>query len=188
MSYDEAPPGARQIHPPARTARNRRSSGGQSLVEMALVAPIVIVLLFGVVEMGRLFFAWVTVQHSARTGARFAVTGLGQQEGTRLKQIVETVRDAASGLPPGDVKVVVRSWRGPRRKFKVNDPGGPCDLIEVEAQYAYRPVMPVVASLMPDQIILRGADRKRNEPWARCEDAGSGVGAVRKESSAAKMK
>lgn len=54
-------------------SKKRRS--GQTLVEFALTLPILLVLLFGIIEFGRIFQAWVTLQNSARAAARYATTG-----------------------------------------------------------------------------------------------------------------
>ncbi|MBI5031268.1 MAG: pilus assembly protein [Chloroflexi bacterium] len=43
---------------------------GQSLVELGLTLPLLLIILFGVVDLGRLFYAYVTVTNSAREGAR----------------------------------------------------------------------------------------------------------------------
>lgn len=48
---------------------------GQSLAEFALTLPILLILIFGVIEFGRLFQAWVTIQNAARSAARYASTG-----------------------------------------------------------------------------------------------------------------
>ncbi|NJM05590.1 pilus assembly protein [Candidatus Gracilibacteria bacterium] len=45
---------------------------GQSLVEMAFVAPILLILLFGIIDMGYLMFAFATVSQAARDGAETA--------------------------------------------------------------------------------------------------------------------
>jgi hypothetical protein len=50
----------------------RRRSTGQSLVEMAFVAPILLVILFGIIDMGWLIFAYATVSQGARAGAEVA--------------------------------------------------------------------------------------------------------------------
>jgi hypothetical protein len=50
----------------------RRKSIGQSLVEMAFVAPILLVILFGIIDMGWLIFSYATVSQGARAGAEAA--------------------------------------------------------------------------------------------------------------------
>lgn len=61
----------RTDHPPGP----RRARPGQTLVEFALTLPILLLLIFGIIEFGRMFQAWVTIQNAARTAARYAVTG-----------------------------------------------------------------------------------------------------------------
>lgn len=59
---------------PAR--RDRRLKGrGQTLAEFALSLPILLILMFGIIEFGRIFQAWVTIQNAARNAARYASTG-----------------------------------------------------------------------------------------------------------------
>lgn len=48
---------------------------GQTLAEFAISLPLLLILLFGIIEFGRMFQSWVTIQNSARTAARYAVTG-----------------------------------------------------------------------------------------------------------------
>jgi hypothetical protein len=47
----------------------------QGIVEFALSLPILLLLLFGIFEFGRLVQAWMSIQNSARFGIRYAVTG-----------------------------------------------------------------------------------------------------------------
>src|SRR5690606_40972281 len=59
--------------PPAQDrSRGRR---GQTMAEFALTRPILLLLMFGVIEFARIFHAWVTLQNAARAAARYAVTG-----------------------------------------------------------------------------------------------------------------
>ncbi len=50
----------------------RRGEDGASAVEFALVLPILIILLAGIIQFGFLFFQWLEVTHAAREGARWA--------------------------------------------------------------------------------------------------------------------
>jgi Flp pilus assembly protein TadG len=62
------------IHRAARGSRRQRGPGsqGQSLVEFALVFPIIILVILAFVEVGRAVFAWNTIANAARQGARVA--------------------------------------------------------------------------------------------------------------------
>jgi len=52
---------------------NRRQ--GQGMVEFMIALPILLFVIFGIIEFARLAFAWMAVQNSARFGIRYAVTG-----------------------------------------------------------------------------------------------------------------
>lgn len=52
-----------------------RRRQGQALVEFALILPLLIVLIFGIIEMARLMQTWITLQNSARAAARWASIG-----------------------------------------------------------------------------------------------------------------
>lgn len=57
--------------------RDKRDKG-QSMVEMALVLPLLLLLMFGIIEGGRLFSSYVELQNHARDGARFASIKSGE--------------------------------------------------------------------------------------------------------------
>lgn len=62
------------------TRKEERHRQGQTLAEFALTLPILLLLLFGIVEFGRIFQAWVTIQNSARVAVRYASTGQWNQD------------------------------------------------------------------------------------------------------------
>lgn len=55
-------------------ARSRRRERGQSLVEFALILPILMALLLLTIDVGRLFYAYVGVENASREGAAYAIT------------------------------------------------------------------------------------------------------------------
>jgi hypothetical protein len=55
---------------PLRRASGQRS---QALIEFALVSPVLLLLLFGVIDLGRAIFYYDTLNHAAREGARVAI-------------------------------------------------------------------------------------------------------------------
>ena len=50
----------------------RHSESGQSLVEMALITPVLLLLLCGIIEFGILFGNQLSIQNDSREGARYA--------------------------------------------------------------------------------------------------------------------
>jgi len=55
------------------TERRRRSQQSQALIEFALISPLLLLLIFGVIDIGRAIFYYDTLNHAAREGARVAV-------------------------------------------------------------------------------------------------------------------
>jgi len=60
-----------------RVRRAWRSSRGQNLVEFALVAPILVLLLYGIVDFGLALDHRIALQHGLREGARYAAVHQG---------------------------------------------------------------------------------------------------------------
>ncbi|MFD4703908.1 TadE/TadG family type IV pilus assembly protein [Gottfriedia sp. NPDC058432] len=52
-----------------------KSEKGQSLVEFALVLPLLVMLLLGIVDFGRIFHVYLTLDHAGREAARTASIG-----------------------------------------------------------------------------------------------------------------
>ena len=48
---------------------------GQGLVEFALILPVVLTAFFVIIELARVYHAWVAVENGARFGVRYAITG-----------------------------------------------------------------------------------------------------------------
>ncbi|MCR4405955.1 MAG: pilus assembly protein [Anaerolineae bacterium] len=66
--------------------RTQPKNRGQSVVELALVLPIMLVIVVGLVEIGSILFTQMTVTNAAREGARFGVTGATDNDITLVAQ------------------------------------------------------------------------------------------------------
>jgi hypothetical protein len=84
----------RLARPPAEsrtTGKHRRKERGQSLIEFAVTAPMLLVLLLGLVEMGHAFNSYMTVVAAARDAARLgAQIGDGDIESDATDQATLT--------------------------------------------------------------------------------------------------
>jgi Flp pilus assembly protein TadG len=77
--------------------RLRRSEGGLAAVEFALIAPILLMLIFGIILYSLYFSAYMSIRVAAAEGARAAVMGLSTAERTtlataRVNQVVAAYR------------------------------------------------------------------------------------------------
>jgi Flp pilus assembly protein TadG len=86
------------------TIRNKTSKAypGQSLLELALVLPFLLFVLFGVLDLGRVFFSSITLVSAAREGARYLSVypeDISNDSGAFAGTIQTAIREAAdSGL------------------------------------------------------------------------------------------
>jgi hypothetical protein len=63
----------RSVRSPKLRAHRHRGQSSQALIEFALVSPVLLLLLFGIIDIGRAVFYYDTVSHAALEGARVAV-------------------------------------------------------------------------------------------------------------------
>ena len=84
--------------------RRRRSLQGQSLVELALILPVVILIVAAAVDLGRVYFSWVNLTSAARVGAAYAASNpsvsFGPGSGYALAVLADR-NDAGCPLSPG---------------------------------------------------------------------------------------
>ena len=64
---ERAPPNSGTLH----TKLRRGGAPGQELVELAILIPLLMLVAFGVLDLGRLFHSSITIANAAREGARF---------------------------------------------------------------------------------------------------------------------
>ncbi|MEW6524831.1 MAG: TadE/TadG family type IV pilus assembly protein [Bacillota bacterium] len=88
----------------------RRSRSGQATVEMALVLPVLLLVLFGIVESGRLVHAHLLLQHATREGVRLGITGATDLE------IEQRVRYAAATLDQSRLSIFITPPQGQRHR------------------------------------------------------------------------
>ena len=69
----------------------------QALIEFALISPVLLLLLFGIVDIGRAVFYYDTLGHAAREGARSAVTASNRLPTNA--DVLTTVTAQLAGIP-----------------------------------------------------------------------------------------
>src|SRR5690242_2615425 len=88
-----------------RNHTSLRRESGQSAVEFALVAPVLIAVLLGIVQAGIAFHDYITVTDAARAAARKAVTA--RVSGLSITDVQQAAKDAAGDLDPNKINVTV---------------------------------------------------------------------------------
>jgi Flp pilus assembly protein TadG len=94
----------------SRRRTNIRNERGQTMVEFALVVPILCVVLFGILQFGALYNDYVTLTDATRVGARKAATA--RHEANPEAAAEAAARNSAQGLDPSelDITVTATAW------------------------------------------------------------------------------
>jgi Flp pilus assembly protein TadG len=113
-----------------------RDERGVALVEFALLLPVLVVLLFGMLDFGKAFNYWIDGTHLANEGARWAVvnrnpstSGQTLQEYIRSQATTAEYRNGGSTSVPDALKVCITFPNGTRN---VGDP------VKVTVRTTYR--------------------------------------------------
>ena len=117
-----------------RTARSAPRDRGAAAVEFALLLPMLLLLVFGIIDFGRALNAQITLTQAAREGAR--VDAVDDSTGIPNTSATVTTRTqaAATGLSGVAVTVTLCSANA-----------GPTDNASVKASYKFTFVTPVAA-------------------------------------------
>ena len=57
-----------------------KNKKGQAMVETIFVLPLLFLLIFGIIEFGRIYFTYMILSNAAREGARYSVVGMGDDD------------------------------------------------------------------------------------------------------------
>ena len=112
---------------------NRR---GAVAVEFAIVAPILVSIVFGMIELGRAFEMQNLLEVAAREGARFASMdrdGMLEPDESATAKLIDDVKNflASNGIPRDDIAVEVKDYENPEQDFDIDDPANDLKLFEV---------------------------------------------------------
>jgi Flp pilus assembly protein TadG len=86
-------------------SRTRKSRHGQATVEFAMVVPLFFLLIFGMIDIGRLFFVQVTLQNAMRQAGRYAVTGNKVSGQSRVDSITQVAQQASVGTGLSNIQI-----------------------------------------------------------------------------------
>ncbi|MEM8864927.1 MAG: TadE family protein [Planctomycetota bacterium] len=118
---------------------------GAVAVEFAFVAPVLLALVLGVVEVNRMYDTQNLLATAAREGARFASMdrdGLVPDGMTANEKMVEDVKTMleSNGYERDDISVEIRHADNPEQEFDIDDPANELELFTVDVSIDYSSV------------------------------------------------
>lgn len=119
----------------------KRERRGQAMVELAIVLPILLLVLMGIIDFGRIYQGYLVVTTAAREGARQAAVGASDSA------ITATVLAAATSLPEAAVKVQVLPAAASRY---------PGTAITVEVSYRLPVLTPILQGMLHSPYTVMG--------------------------------
>jgi len=149
-----------------RTTPRRKTCRGCAAVEMAMVAPVLLLVLLGTVETCRMCDVTSRLTTAAREGARLAAmdrSDIVAEGQTTNDKIISDVQGfiASSGLPVDQATVVIAEMDDPDTEFDLDDPANELGLFQVRVTVPYSAVNPLAPSPW-DQYLLVGRVVFRN--------------------------
>lgn len=127
---------------------NLKDQKGQALVEFAIVLPILLLLVMGILQFGMMLNSYLTIENAAREGARTGIIGSSDSE------IQNLIISTSPNLDPAKLKVTITP-SGAARK--------PGDTLTVKVTYNYELIVPIISNLFNDVVVLNGQTSMRVE-------------------------
>jgi len=119
--------------------RKPKADSGQSIVEFALCALILFMLVFAIIDFSYLFYAKLTLQNAVRQGGRYAITGQAISGKSRYLSILTTVQNFSMGMATSSNTTVCGQILG------CQCGGGPGETVTVKVTYPYKFITPLIA-------------------------------------------
>ena len=125
-----------------------KNKKGQSLVEFAIILPILLLLLLGIAEFGIMLNSYLTIQNVAREGARLGIVGGSDAEITAL------ITSTSPNLTASDMTVTITPSEISRKSG---------DTLQVKVVYNYHMTVPIISALVGNVIVLTAQTSMRIE-------------------------
>ncbi len=88
--------------------RLARRESGQAYVEFALILPLLLLIVMGIIQFGNAFRTYITLTDAVRVGARQAAVARSiQPESDRVPLIEQKIKSAAASLDPSKLVITV---------------------------------------------------------------------------------
>ncbi len=130
-----------------------RGEHGSTLVEFALVAPVLLLLLIGIFDVARIVNAYVTVSHASREGAHYASLHPTSSESDVFQNAIAPRIAPLNASTPTPLDVEVNWYDVSAATFKpfpvpASSPGPKGVPVQVRVQYQYSTVTFFIGSLL----------------------------------------
>ena len=136
---------------------------GATLVEAAIMTPILLLLTFSIVDFAGLFYVYLAIENGASQATRYAVTGQIITGQTREDSIKAAMRDATPTLTIQD-NMFSFSHMKPGTTVWAAGTGGEGDIGRLTITYPWNLMTPVIRPFFTNgQLVIRVESAMKNE-------------------------
>lgn len=125
-----------------------KNEKGQALVEFAIILPILLLIVLGILQFGMLINSYLTISNSAREGARLGIVG-----GTNT-DIQNVILKTSPNLDSKSLLISITPSNGSRNSG---------DTLTVKITYNYNLTVPIISSLFNNNVTLNAQTSMRIE-------------------------
>lgn len=140
-----------------------RSSRGATLVEAAIITPLLLLLTFSIVDFGTLLYVYLTLENGVSQATRYAVTGNVEAGLSREESIRIAMRQATPTLTLEDTAFTFTHLVAGSSTWAAGT-GGPNDIGRVTVNYTWPLMTPLIRPFFTDgQVNVRVESAMKNE-------------------------
>lgn len=121
---------------------------GQALVEFAIILPLLLMLVMGILQFGMMLNVYLAIENASREGARAGIVGSSDAE------IQQLIISTSPSLDPENLTVTITP-------DETNRSSG--DTITVKVTYNYKLIVPIISRLFNNEVILNEQTSMRIE-------------------------
>jgi Flp pilus assembly protein TadG len=153
-----------------RVQRLFRDASGVNLLEAAIITPLLLLLTFGIVDFGSVFYAWLAIENGVSQATRYAVTGNQMDDpnnpGTQLSRIdsiKQALRDATPTLTIPDQAITFQHMPLSGGGWQAGA-GAPNEIQKVSVDYTWNIMTPLIRPFFQGgQLLIHVESAMKNE-------------------------
>ena len=136
---------------PTPVTRQRRAPQGQALLEFALIVTVLLLMVGGIVDVARMYFAYQVASEAAHEGALFGALHADNEAAIRTR-VVRSSDVMQAAADNGRIQVTVQTSEGKACADGTN-------MVVVEVKYTLPLHMPVTMAMFGDEIPISATEQ-----------------------------
>lgn len=116
-----------------------KNKNGQAIVELAIILPVLLIILFGIFEFGRVMNVYLVITSASREGARIAAVG------NTDSYIVQKIQDATSTLDLNKLNITISPNENQRYRGEE---------VLIRIGYDIDLIVPIIQNIVPNPLHL----------------------------------